>query len=180
MGYDAKAHKVTVAQGGKTLVMAARALPQNAAKPAAVKRVYVDKSGVRGLGDVHVVYVDGRDVRTTGEHNCSDARLAPDGQTVGWLVAALRREAEADYWASALVIWRHGRTVRTFTHGCVHLWAFWQAASHVVMGLGPPDRGTKWLELRSVSTGRLVEECLDPEYYGSRAVPGWAAALGRR
>jgi len=200
VSYDAKKHTVTVAQNGKSLVLPVKAMlarkpERKASKSGDIARVYVDKSGGSGRGDVHAVYSDGRDVKLTGGHNCSEAKVASDRHTVGWVEFELIPELEPDRGLPApysLVIWRDGKAMRTFggrnmlapgsdDHGCVHEWAFYNGASQVVMGRGPADRGTKWFELRSVATGKLLEQCDDPDYYGEGdSIPGWARTLRPR
>ncbi len=92
-----------------------------------------------------------------GQTGISDALMAADGRTVGWLVDF--RVKEISYGvAETLVIWRDGKISRRFkTEQVFYSWAFLSRGAQVAYHTGPLHfEQTSHCELHDVKTGRRL------------------------
>jgi hypothetical protein len=146
-----------------------------------VTRVYVDGGSHSNddAQDVHIVHNDGTDVVAPKEKDqpaSTDAALADDQRTVGWL---------ANYWVcpqsypcpTALVIYRDGHIIRKIdaSNGIIWNWSFFGNGARVGFSEGV-THGTSVPQdyrLYDVSTGGLIQK-IDAANAQS---PKWVKAL---
>lgn len=131
---------------------------------AAGSRVASDKTTVRMIPSARRIRIDdhGRTYFTSTlprQIDIDDVHIASDGKTVGWL-AVFRDPYSRAAYASALVLWRGGKVVRTFRPELsFYSWTFDSNANQVAYHLGPWHfEVTSNCELRDVLTGRLIAE----------------------
>jgi hypothetical protein len=146
-----------------------------------VTRVYVDNRAHSNedVQDVHIVYDDGTDIVAPKEKDqpaSTDAVLADDRQTVGWL---------ANFWVcpqsypcpTALVIYKDGHIITKIdaSNGIIWNWSFFGNGTQVGFSEGV-THGTSIPEdykLYDVSTGGLIQK-IDAANDQS---PKWVKAL---
>jgi len=92
-----------------------------------------------------------------GQIGISDALMASDGRSAGWLVD-YRVEGVSDGVAETLVIWRDGKVIRRFrTEQAFYSWAFRSKGAQVAFHTGPlHGEQTSYCELHDVKTGRRL------------------------
>jgi hypothetical protein len=111
-----------------------------------------------------------------GQTGISDALMAADGRTAGWLVDF--RVAEVSYGvAETLVIWRDGAVRRRFkTEQAFWSWAFISHGAQVAFHTGPLHfEQRSHCELHDIKTGRRLASW-DGDLESSTK-PAWVAGL---
>src|SRR5262245_49985083 len=103
-------------------------------------------------GNVRIVTDEGRDIKITRTGHCGKAKVATDGQTVGWLAKTY------DNFAIKLVIYRKGRIIRTIEPGgFIREWRFWKDGTQTAIYSGGLHfAGTSFLY--DIVTGRQLEK----------------------
>ncbi len=144
------------------------------AKSTSVTRVYSDPAG-----RVHIVDSDGNDVTPPLEKdqaNATEAKIADDKQTVGWLVEYKIDDGTSYPIALTLVLYRSGKILHRFeTSMVIADWQFVEGGRQVAFYTNTlhGDLGAHY-ELHDVSSGRLLAQ-----YDGHRGAkaPAWARGL---
>jgi hypothetical protein len=144
------------------------------AKSTSVTRVYSDSSG-----RIHVVDSGGSDVTPPVEKNqidTTEAKIAEDKQTVGWLVEFNVDDGTSYPIALSLVVYRSGKILHRFdTTMVIAGWQFVEGGKQVAFYTTTlhGDSAAHY-ELHDVATGRLLAQ-----YGGHRGAkaPAWAAGL---
>jgi len=110
----------------------------------------IDTTYIGADGNVRIVTDEGRDIKITRTGHCDKAKVATDGQTVGWL-------ASYENLATKLVIYRKGRIIRTIAPGgFIRDWRFWKDGTQAaILSGGLHFAGTSFLY--DVATGRQLE-----------------------
>jgi len=119
--------------------------PLSRAKTQTIDTAYISEDG-----NVRIVTHEGRDIKITRTGHCDNAKVATDGQTVGWL-------ASYENLATKLVIYRKGRIIRTIAPGgFIRDWRFWKDGTQAaVLSGGLHFAGTSFLY--DIATGRQLE-----------------------
>jgi hypothetical protein len=139
-----------------------------------VTKVYSDPGG-----RVHVVDSDGNNVTPPLEKNqidTTEAKIAGDKETVGWLVEFNVDDGTSYPIALSLVVYRDGKILHRFeTTMVIAGWQFVEGGKQVAFYTTTlhGDSGAHY-ELHDVTSGHLLAQ-----YNGHRGskAPGWAAAL---
>jgi hypothetical protein len=92
-----------------------------------------------------------------GQTGISDALMASDGRSAGWLVD-YHVDGVSDGVAETLVIWRDGKVIRRFrTEQAFYSWAFHSKGAQVAFHTGPlHGEHASYCELHDVKTGRRL------------------------
>lgn len=148
------------------------------AEQARVVRAYGDHYGA-----VHIIRSDGKETiisKHRGATGVDDVKIAPDGQTVGWLIDWPNPEKYRS-WETlpmTLAIWRKGKIIRMFdVDDIFYGWAFWNSAEQIAYNDGPLHGNTPNFELHDIATGRLIERFYDDDSVDPAKVPAWVNAI---
>jgi hypothetical protein len=144
------------------------------AKSTFVTKVYSDSGG-----RIHVADSGGNDVAPPAEKDqidATEAKIADDKQTVGWLVEFKVDDGTSYPIALSLVVYRSGKILHRFeTTMVIAGWQFVEGGKQVAFYSATlhGDSGAHF-ELHDVTTGRLLAQ-----YSGHRGAkaPTWAAGL---
>jgi hypothetical protein len=99
---------------------------------AALKDAYVDDGG-----NVHVVTAAGKDLRVAQGARASNAQLAPDGDSVAWMVmAAAPAQGESEAGSSEVRLYRNGKTRAIKCEPFIREFWFWKKGSRIAIDCG--------------------------------------------
>jgi hypothetical protein len=163
-------------------------LPLLAALAFSVADPIYTSATVDSAGQLHIVLNSGKEIlpaKLKGQVAFDSPALSPDGRTVGWL--ALYPDPTVTYYkgatlAGALVIYRAGRVLHTFTAAQVFWdWQFQDGGKLVAYSTGPTHGGAAECVLADVDSGKIVERwAVPPGPEGQEAEPPvWARTLHR-
>lgn len=120
-------------------------------------------------GNVRVVYRDGRTVQVTQNGDAKDAKISPDGRTVGWTIGTHKPCTD---WSvggtmfvnSQLVLFRNGKKLRILQAPGTFIenWRFWNNGKYVAIG-SRWHHGVGYCRLFDVKSGKLLERLTTPE-----------------
>ncbi len=159
------------------LILIAGSIPAHA-KQAPVTRAYGDQYGA-----VHIIRSDGKETivpKQRGSTGVDDVQIAPDGQTVGWLIdwPNPERYREWETLPMSLVIWRKGKIVQRFgVDDIFYGWIFWKSAEQIAFNDGPTHGSTPNFELHDIASGRLVERFYNDDTVDPATIPDWVNAI---
>jgi hypothetical protein len=138
------------------------------ADAATLQRAYVD-----GKHDVRIVTARGRHVRLTRKGNVESATLAPDNETVAWLVKNGWTEgSDALPGPERLFIYRNGKTTMIECEQFIRGYWFWARGRQVVIDCGGLHFAGNEI-LYDARTGKVI----DHFYQGDVSIeqrPPWA------
>ncbi|MFC3460559.1 hypothetical protein [Massilia haematophila] len=102
------------------------------AQAEALKRVYLDKKN-----NVHLQTKQGRDRQVTRKGSASMLKLAPDNETVAWLVLnTWTAEGDDKPGSEELVIYRNGKSASIKCGPFIRDYWFWQNGNQVAIDCG--------------------------------------------
>ncbi len=158
-------------------ILIAAMIPAHA-KQAPVTRAYGDQYGA-----VHIIRSDGKETiipKQRGAAGVDDVKIAPDGQTVGWLVDWPNPDKyrEWETLPMTLVVWRKGRVVQRFSAASVFWgWAFWNGSEQVAYNVGGTHGWAGEYDLCDIATGRTIRNMYVDANADFDKLPDWVKAI---
>lgn len=124
----------------------------------AISKVYSDKKG-----SIHIVYEDGVDVKVTNNNKkkFTDAKIAEDKLTVGWLDSFYTDIPELNFQGDTsreLTIYRNGKVIRKIksNEACIKGWKFIENGKQVAVVDGGLRFGYLY-SLYNIATGKIIQ-----------------------
>lgn len=142
------------------LITSIIALVANHADAEVLKKVYLDKKN-----NVHLVTMEGRHQKLTHKGNASTLKLAPDSETVAWLVMnAWVAKGDDKPGSEELVIYRNGKAASITCTPFIRNYRFWQNGIQVAIDCG----GRRFAGREILYDARTLKEL---ESFDQAAVP---------
>ena len=149
-------------------------------------------TAVDDRGQLHIKLASGKEVlppKSKGQTSFGDAKISPDGRTVGWLSMYPYPEPEQAWrgpLGGALVLFRAGRVRHTFKAGQpVWAWEFKDGGNRIAYREAPMHGSSQTCFLGDMDSGRIIEqwwngsESRRPEWAGLCELPQASTSGGR-